>query len=156
MKDFSIYESGNGGDLLLINDLNLADEILQIVYISLFGGNTEATTLGNEKPGEFRNDWWGNALIFDNEPKKQFNSLTEKTLKTTPLSSFGRIAILNAVKEDLSVLKRVVDVSAEVYIKDSNRVEILVKISKYKNKQDVDLQILWDNIKESVVINKRL
>ena len=157
MVDFSIYESGDGGELLMVNnDISLADSLLQLVYISLFGGNTEASTLGNEIESELRYDWWANSLIFGTQPNKQFNSLTEKTLKTTPLSSSGRLEIQRAIEQDLTFLNQVVDIKVEVSIKGSHRVEILVSLNKYKGKENVDLQYLWDNVQNSVIMYKKI
>lgn len=155
MKDFSIYESADGGDLLIINeDISLADSLLQIVYLSLFGGNIQSNTLGNEKNGDFRTDWWANGLLFKDEPEKQMNSLTEKTLNSVALNSAGRIQILNSVNEDLKYLKPIVNIQADVSIKSTNRVEINVKLNKYQNKEEVQLQFLWDNIQNSIIIQK--
>jgi hypothetical protein len=157
MKDFSIYASGNGGELLFIDDdLNLAESLLQQVYIALFGGNVEGVTLGNEREGDLRKDWWGNSLLFGDETAKQMNSLTEKTLKTIALSSLGRVAIQNSVNEDLAFLNRIVDVSADVSIKDRNRLIIYVRLNRYKGKEDVLLQFLWDNIQNTLIINKEI
>lgn len=157
MEDFSIYESGDGGELLMTDsDISLADSLLQLVYLSLFGGNVQASTQGNEKPNELREDWWANSLLFKDQPDKQFNSLTEKTLKTTPLSSAGRIIILNAVEQDLKYLRDVVDVNINVTIRDVHRVEIFVNLNRYQGKEDVKLQFLWDGILDSVIINKKI
>lgn len=157
MKDFSIYESSNGGELLLINDdVNLADTLLQVVYIALFGGNVEAETLGNEKPNQIRNDWWANDLLFSDFKERQMNSLTERTLREVPLSSSGRIQIQNSVQEDLRFLQSVVDVKVEVKIINNHRVDIYVKLNRYKNREDVNLQFLWDNIQNSVILKKQI
>lgn len=157
MVDFSIYESGDGGELLMVNnDISLADSLLQLVYLSLFGGNTEASTLGNEIENELRYDWWANSLIFGIQPDKQFNSLTERTLKITPLSSSGRLEIQRAVEQDLTFLNQVVDVKIEVSIKGSHRVEILVSLNKYQGKENVNLQYLWDNVQNSIIMYKKI
>lgn len=157
MKDFSIYESGDGGELLIVDDdFNLTEVLFQLVYLALFGGNVESITLGNEKDGDLRNDWWANSLLFKNNAAKQMNSLTEKTLRTTALSSAGRIAIQNSVDQDLQFLRQIVDISTEVAIKDNHRVEIYVRLNRYKGKEDVKLQFLWDNIQNTVIMNKDL
>lgn len=157
MKDFSIYESGDGGELLIIDDdFNLTEVLFQLVYLALFGGNVESITLGNEKEGDLRNDWWANSLLFKNNEYKQMNSLTEKTLRTTALSSAGRIAIQNSVDQDLQFLRQIVDISTEVAIKDNHRVEIYVRLNQYKGKEDVKLQFLWDNIQNTVIMKKDL
>ena len=157
MKDFSIYESGDGGELLIVDDdFNLTEVLFELVYLALFGGNVESITLGNEKDGDVRNDWWANSLLFKNNAAKQMNSLTEKTLRTTALSSAGRIAIQNSVDQDLQFLRQIVDISTEVAIKDKHRVEIYVRLNRYKGKEDVKLQFLWDNIQNTVIMNKDL
>ena len=157
MKDFSIYESGDGGELLIVDDdFNLTEVLFELVYLALFGGNVESITLGNEKDGDVRNDWWANSLLFKNNAAKQMNSLTEKTLRTTALSSAGRIAIQNSVDQDLQFLRQIVDISTEVAIKDKHRVEIYVRLNRYKGKEDVKLQFLRDNIQNTVIMNKDL
>lgn len=157
MVDFSIYESGNGGDLLIVNDdIALADSLLQLVYLCLFGGNIESSTNGNERPNELRSDWWANSLLFGVNRGKQFNSLTERTLKNTPLSSSGRVAIQSAVDQDLSELRIIADIKSEVIIKTNNRVEISIKLNKYKGKEDVSFQFLWNGIDESVILTKKI
>ena len=57
MKDLAIYETGNGGDLLINNnDLSSVEILIHQVYLCLFGGNVEASTRGNELKSEKRED----------------------------------------------------------------------------------------------------
>ena len=75
-KDLHLFESGSGGDFEIINnDLSLSETIFQSIYISLFGGNIETSTLGNEVAGQERYDYWGNSLLFS-ETVDHFASLT--------------------------------------------------------------------------------
>ncbi len=79
MDDISIYETGSGGDLeLLGNDIASTSGLFNMVYMAWFGGNPEASTTGNELESELRDDWFGNALLFENEKEVQFNSILEK------------------------------------------------------------------------------
>jgi len=55
----------------------------------------------------------------------QFNSLTERTLNTTPLTSAGRPIIENAIKKDLSFLN---NVTVSVVIVSTDRINVTLKI----------------------------
>ena len=71
MEDILLYETGNGGDLLLQNkDIELVNPLYQQVYVALFGGNIQAITKGDEIEGQIREDWWGNSLFFQEQPAK--------------------------------------------------------------------------------------
>ena len=97
MRDLLIYETGDGGDLkVLNNDLALTTSLYNQVYLCLFGGNVEASTKGNELENEKRFDWWANDLLDLN-----FNSETERIINTVTLNPSGRLKILQAVKNDL-------------------------------------------------------
>ena len=99
-KDIGLFESGSGGDFTLLNgDLVLSESLFNTVYIALFGGNVESSTVGNEIVGEERNDYWANELVYRNNPEKQYNSQTERTLNTTVINSSGRLVIEQAVKK---------------------------------------------------------
>lgn len=128
--DLAVGErAGNGGDIaMLTSDLAVVYGNENQVYLALFGGNVEQTT--NEVvPGNGqRFDYWANALLFTNNAKIQYNSITEKTLNTVPLNSIGRTKIEAAVKTDLKYL--VADgatVNVSVRIIDVNKVEITIE-----------------------------
>lgn len=128
--DLAVGErAGNGGDIaMLTSDLAVVYGNENQVYLALFGGNVEQTT--NEVvPGNGqRFDYWANTLLFANNTKLQYNSLTEKTLNTVPLNSIGRTKIEAAVKNDLKYL--VADgatVNVSVRIIDVNKVEITIE-----------------------------
>lgn len=150
-KDILLYENGNGGEISVNgNDIALNDQLLQQPYLCLFGGNVEAITNGNEQVGALRNDWWGNSLFFAQESDKQFNSITEKTLKEVPLNSVGRIKILRATELDLESLKQWADVSVDVIIAKVNEVIISIKL-KQPNQQENIINIIWDGAKQQVI-----
>ncbi len=154
-NDLSIYETGNGGDLaVLSNDLALGDVLLQTAYVSMFGGNVEADTLGNEPTDEIRLDWWGNSLLFPNGSPQQFNSQTERALKNNPLTSNGRVAIQLAAQNDLANLSNFATVSVTVNILSTNSVQIVVQLTQNDSMQSQTLAVLWDNLKQTAIIQE--
>jgi hypothetical protein len=156
-KDILVYENGNGGEIsVLNNDIELAEQLYQQAYLCLFGGNVLASTRGDEIAGELRNDWWGNSLFFSDVAVKQFNSETEKALSENALNSTGRLNILRAVENDLSALKSVADVAVSVQLTAVNEVIINIKLTQPQNQQGASLQLIWDNAKKELIINKKI
>ena len=93
--DIELLETFDGGEFVLnevqdstgvFYDIGLDGGLTTAVYISHFGGNVEASTTGNEQPGDLRGDWWGNQLIAE-EPARQANSELERILIKLPVSS---------------------------------------------------------------------
>lgn len=157
MKDLAIYETGNGGDLLINNnDLSSVEILIHQVYLCLFGGNVEASTRGNELKSEKRDDWWANSLIFKNNQTKQFNSETERVLNSVVLNSSGRIKIESAVKQDLKNFNEIVSLKIDVSIPSPERVDIYIALNEKKNKEQKILQFIWDNAKKEIILNKDL
>jgi phage gp46-like protein len=156
-RDIHIFESGNGGELaLLSNDLVLSESLYQVVYISLFGGNVEASTLGNEIESEERSDYWANELVFPSKTSKQFNSITEKTLNEVALNSEGRLKIESAVKQDLQFLKKIVNLEVNILILDTNKVEIFLVLESIENQSVKQFQFIWDNAKNEIIIERTI
>jgi hypothetical protein len=154
-KDITIYETGSGGDIAIINnDIALSETLYQQAYLALFGGNVEADTLGNELPGQLRYDWWGNSVLFNTAPFSQFNSQTERALMNNALNSTGRINIQRAAQADLAYLSTIAVVTVAVTLLSVNKLQILINMIEPANQQNVQLQILWDNAKKEVIINK--
>lgn len=150
--DLLIFENGNGGEISLNGrDISLVERLYYKVYYSLFGGNIEATTKGNEVVGEVRSDWWGNSLFFSEKKAKQFNSETEKTLRNVTLNSLGRIEILNSVKNDLKYLKDISQLDINIVLLSTEKLEIIVKLKKLENSSNNALRIIWDNAKNQVI-----
>jgi len=155
MDDLSIYETGSGGDLELRgNDIAGSSGLFSMVYMAFFGGNTEASTTGNEIDSELRNDWFGNSLLFDDQPEIQFNSHLERALNETALNSQGRITIERAAKMDLEFMKDLANISVDVSIISDHRVQIDVRIQEPENLQQKDFQIIWDNLESEIIIQK--
>lgn len=150
-KDILLYENGNGGEIAVEgNDIALNDQLLQQPYLCLFGGNVEAITNGNEPQDALREDWWGNSLFFFQEAARQFNSVTEKTLRETTFNSAGRIKILRAVELDLEPLKTWADIVVDVIIPKVDHVIISIKL-KQPNQKENTINIVWDGAKQQVI-----
>lgn len=122
--DVALLESGNGGDLTMNgNDIGVYYQNENEIYLRMFGGNVEADSKVNRKNGDRDQSYWGNKLLFNNDPNVSFNSLTERTLNTTPLTSQGRSIIENAIKKDLLGLNCLVLVE----ILSTDRIKITLK-----------------------------
>jgi phage gp46-like protein len=154
-KDILLYESGDGGEMSIIaDDLVLGETLYQQVYLALFGGNVEANTRSDILPTEERFEWWGNALFFKETPSKQFNSNTERILPNVVLNSAGRQKIALAVSDDLVYLSDVLDSKVEVQFPSTNKIRIIVKFSRKGKQEDQVLQLVYDNSKNELIIEK--
>lgn len=151
-KDILLYMSTNGGEIAVqSDDIALVEVLYNQVILALFGGNVEASTTGNEPQGTIREDWWGNALLFPNEPAIQFNSNTQQALSTNVLNSKGRVNIQRAVESDLQYLKTIANISTNVVILSTNQVQIDVTLSQPENQQNKQFVFIWDNAKNELI-----
>lgn len=154
-KDIGLFESGNGGEISIQNsDIALFDQIYVQPILAMFGGNVEASTLGNEVAGQVREDYWMNSLIFPNDRGRQFNSQTELALRQNALTSPGRVNIERAVQADLQYLSGIAIVSVNVVILSTNKVKIAISLSRPNNNQSANLQIIWDNARQEMIIEQ--
>lgn len=150
MRDLLIYETGDGGDLrVLNNDLALTTSLYNQVYLCLFGGNVEASTKGNELDNEKRFDWWANSLL-----DLDFNSETERTINTVTLNASGRLKILEAIKRDLKPIDLVANYIVNVFLESTYKLKISIHLTKKLNKQEKIIQILWDISKNEVILSE--
>ena len=150
MRDLLIYETGDGGDLRVLNNaLALTTSLFNQVYLCLFGGNVEASTKGNELNNEKRFDWWGNSLL-----ELNFNSETERKINNVTLNASGRLKILQAVKNDLKPIDLVANYNVNVYLESSYRFKIVINLTEKLNKQEKIIQILWDISKDEVILSE--
>ena len=151
-KDILLYETGSGGDFSIQgNDIQLSETLFQNIYISLFGGNIEASTTGSEIEGEVRSDYWGNQLFQANSKPKQFNSVTESLLSNVVLNSGGRLSIQRAVEQDLEHLSNIVQFSVAVNIVSTHKVQIVINTTALANQQQKSYQLIYDNAKNEVI-----
>ena len=153
--DLLLYETGSGGDLaVLSNDLAMAESLYQQVYLALFGGNIEANTKSKYIESEERFDYWGNSLVWNVKTTMQFNSETERALKNNALNSSGRLAILQAVQNDLRYLTSLLSYTIEVSVLGVNRLKITVNFTQRGNQENKVLQLVYDNAKNELIIEK--
>jgi len=151
-KDLLLYESGNGGNLLVKNsDITLVESLYQQCYLALFGGNLEANTTGSEIPTQIREDWWANSLLNDKKPNKQFNSNTERVLDKVALNTSGRIEIERAVEDDLKTLRNIADFTIKVIILSTNKVTIEIVMLRPGDLDDKSFQFIWDNAAREII-----
>lgn len=156
-RDIGLHESGSGGEFTILNDdLLLSETLFNTIYIALFGGNVEADTLGNEIVGEERFDYWGNSLVFADLPDKQFNSQTERTLRNTTVNTEGRLIIQKAVENDLSFLSKIVNFTVSIILLDTNKIKIEIRLESISNTASKEIQFIWDNARNEVIINKTI
>ena len=141
--DLMIYESGNGGELSLKSgDIETTQAVFNQFYLSHFGGNTEASTTGNEVEGEERNDWWGNEFL--NE-QSQMNSSLERTLNSIALTSAGRAEVEREAKKDVDYLSDLGELSTVVQITGNEKIKVSDKINQSQ------VNFIWDATKSEVI-----
>lgn len=156
-RDLHLYESGNGGELHLLNgDLVLSETLFQTIYLALFGGNVEASTTGEEITGQERLDFWANELLFKTQKNKQLNSLTEKTLNSVTINTSGRLKIQSAVEQDLFFLKNIINFDIDVLILGTDKIKILISISSISNQSEKVFQFIWNNAKGQLILDKTI
>lgn len=127
--DILIYETGQGGDFVLQgNDIARVLGVENGPYLAMFGGTGH----------------WADYMTPDNP----YNSKTEEVLKNTPLTSAGRIAVLNAVNEDLEYLNATPGTTwtVNVSITASNRWKIEVFINGEQFIKE------WDPVENNLTI----
>lgn len=105
MIDIALIESENGGEIQVTpSDLVTVEGLENMPYLAWFGGNLGQSTKKKLNASEQSFDWWGNNLLFFNQPDKQFNSLLENTMRTMSLTSAGRAKMEQDATTDLAFL----------------------------------------------------
>jgi len=156
-KDVLIYESGDGGELSIMNDdLVFSETLYQQIYLALFGGNIEENTKRDYLVSEQRFDYWGNTLFFSENQTKQFNSNTERTIKNIVLNSSGRLDLIRAVIDDLAYLDDLLNSNVDVQFFDANKIRIVIKFEMKSNQENRVLQLVYDNAKNELIIEKTI
>lgn len=156
MKDFGLYETGYGGDLsILNNDIEMVSSLSNQVYIALFGGNIGYVTRNDFNADQQRLDFWGNSLIYRNNSRKQFNSLTEHFILNSVINSAFRSKLIDCVKRDLEYLDAIFVTDINVII-DTNNIKILVSIFGKDNVLVKNIELVWDTFKKQVIILEEL
>lgn len=150
--DLALYNTKDGSDLQLIGkDFSIFYGWENFIYMGLFGGNIEMSTKGDRVVTEQAFDYWGNRFLFPNDEGIQFNSTTERVLKTTALNSSGRLKINEALKFDLRFMSTLADISTDVQIVSDDRVRMTVLVKQPDNLQAKEFIFLWDATKQELI-----
>jgi len=152
-KDLVIYETGDGGDLNLVNnDLELTHTLFYQVYMALFGGNIEQDTDSKIEGLEQRHDWWGNAML---PIENQFNSKTERELRNIIISGSSLQNLESIVKKDLAYFRPYGDISVQVSMIDYNKIEIGIIIIEPSGAER-KMKFLWNGVGSEMIQDEEL
>jgi hypothetical protein len=150
VSDIKIFESNDGGEWSLLNDdIETTTGFAQMVYLALFGGNIEASTVENEvvKLDE-RLDWFGNKT-FDLD----FNSTFEALLSATPLNSAGVSLLEQSAIKDLEFMKIFADVEVEGSIIAPQKFQLIVNVIE-PNEKSEKVKFIWDGQRKALESNE--
>lgn len=151
--DLELVETGNGGDLVKKpKDLSVIEGFENMIYLALFGGNVEQDTPTRRIESAQAFDFWGNNLFLPQDQSRQFNSQTERALHSVPLTSSGRLQILNAVKADLKFMKPFANVASDVIIYATDKVAIGIKLEQPDNLQAKEFIYIWDATRKELTV----
>lgn len=143
--DIEIKETKSGGDFVMKKrDVSIIEGFQNMPYLSMFAGNVEQSTPLTRVAGQQAFDWWGNTLFFNNDQSKQFNSNTERTLKSVALNSAGRIQIEEAIKQDLQFMAPFANREVSVSIIGPDSILIGIRITKPDNLAQQTFAYIWD------------
>lgn len=145
MKNYSIYDDGNGGQLTVqSNNILTTDSLHTLAYLKLFGGNLEANTKPKSDVIEIHSDWWGNDK--EKQSSTWINSNTERVLRGIVLNSQSVEKIITAVKKDVESLTQFGTITVTVNIVSLNKVKIIIDTEQSDN-----LSMIWDSTKNEVI-----
>ena len=144
-----VIPTQNGGTYdVSKNDIALDDSLYTEIYLSLFGGNVEASTERDKPPADEQSlDWWGN-IYTSGKSDNPYNSIFEKTLIEVTATSSGLRKYEAAAVADLQWLvdKRVAKkISAYARIAENGTVIVAIQIDgndKYS--------VTWERTKNTI------
>ena len=150
--DLEIIETGDGGDVVTkAKDLSIIFGFENFVYLAMFGGNIESSTPSIRIPSEQAFDFWANNLLMPGDSSIQFNSQTERILKSNALTSSSRLIIQQAVERDLAFMKDFATVNVVVQILATDKLLIACRILQPDNLQTQDFIFIWDASKQELI-----
>lgn len=132
------------------NDLKVTEGFQNMIYLAMFGGNVEASTPVTRLESEQAFDFWGNTFL-TGDRSIQFNSETEMVLRTTALTSSGRLKIEQAVKSDLAFMKSFAEITVVVTISAIDRVDIQINVRELGNLVSREFIFIWDATKQELL-----
>jgi len=143
----ALKDNKTRGDFYIENGKIKTDLTLHtIIYISLFGGNTQADTPIKRRPaGVDNNDWWGN-LFSIQKPEDKFNTKFERALQSIAMMSGTLKKYEQAAIEDLQwlITKKIVDsVDATASIVSAQRLKMEINVIK-PGQVEEKYSYIWD------------
>lgn len=155
MADLSIYETLDGGDVAIQgNDLQLVESLFNQPYLGLFGGNiAQSTPVDAEEIQTLeRFDYWGNQLLYRDNPELQNNSAFERTMDLVALTSAGLQELTQVGKDDLSFLEEVGRVDFSVSLVGVDKIEVDVLLVEPETLQERNFVFLWNGTRLEQII----
>jgi hypothetical protein len=129
MIDLLVIETKNGGDIVFKgNDFVTTQTFYNDPYFGIYGGNPAQNTTGNREENEPQFDWWGNLLIWENDPQVWINSRLENLLNNIALTSQSRLLIQRTVESDLEFMREFADLEINVTFPNVDKVQIEIKL----------------------------
>lgn len=124
MTDVTLTNATDGGEITIAQGLVTTGPGLDVsVYLSLFGGNEDDSTLADDN-----RTWWGNRGAL---PEREYRSQTQYLLDRLPAVPFNLRKIEDAVLRDLKWMpdqKVASSITASASIPGLNQVRIVVEI----------------------------
>jgi len=144
MIDFKLKDTPEGGDIEFTgSDLKLTGSWATMLYMGLFGGNTEAVT-GQRNDQQIAEDFWANSLLHEDKPAKQNNSRTEKALKTGVIGYDAVRKVTEAAQKDLSFFQQFANIEVEVEEQGYHSIALNITVQEPGNLDNKLYQFLWD------------
>jgi len=130
MSDVFLFQTVNEGDVVFENgDLRMSTGLQTVVYLSLFGGNSDDS---GQDVTTF--DWWGN--YGETDTARQYRSETQYILRnTSPLTSADLLRVEDAAKRDLQWLiddGEVTEIAAEASVPTVNTLRLEIQLDGVK------------------------
>lgn len=143
--DLELQETLNGGDLIkTTQDISVIYGFENFPYLAMFGGMVAQSTPVRRNRAEQTFDFWANSLLFPRNGSVQMNSETERTIKKTPLNSFGLTVIQAAVVKDLAFMRSFCSVGISVTMSGINKITIAIKLIRPDNLTQSIYVFIWD------------
>jgi len=144
MIDFKIKDTPEGGAIEFSgSDVKLTGSWATMLYMGLFGGNTEAVT-GQRNAGQIAEDYWANSLLFQDKPQKQNNSRTENALKSGVIGYDAVRKVTEAAQKDLIFFQQFANLEVEVEEQGYHSIALNITVQEPGNLENKLYQFVWD------------
>lgn len=122
MSDVFQFQTDDDGDINIVNGIaELTNTLQTAVYLSLFGGNTDADGSSDSTLG-----WWGN--LDETDSARGYISKTQNLLTNIEATPSNLNRIEDAVSSDLEWLSGDKDIAIDVSIPGLNKLTITINI----------------------------